>query len=270
MRLPLLACLLSLLMGCATTRQNRDNYRTASAPTAPPSAVVFVADGAGDSRDVSQKLSQVVAQTSAPLQIETFVWSRGYNRIVADQVDHDNHLIQGRKLAEQVIAYRQAHPDRRIYLVGQSAGSALVLSAAELLPPDSIDRIVLLSASVCTTYDLRPALRAARDGIDGYHSRKDRLVLGLGMRIVGTTEGGCHTAAGRVGFRPIVNNFTDAVLYSKLRQHPWDRTVRWSGHNGGHFGNHEPEFLRAFVLPLLDAGPRANAVSAASLRFPPR
>ena len=63
MRSLLLACLLSMPMGCATTHQNRDQYRAAAAsvPSAPPPAVVFVANGAGDSREVSQNLSQVVA-----------------------------------------------------------------------------------------------------------------------------------------------------------------------------------------------------------------
>jgi hypothetical protein len=37
----------------------------------------------------------------------------------------------------------------------------------------------------------------------------------------------------------------------KLRQHPWDPAVEWTGHSGGHYGNNEAAFLRAYVLPLL-------------------
>jgi hypothetical protein len=44
----------------------------------------------------------------------------------------------------------------------------------------------------------------------------------------------------------------DARLYEKLRQHPWDRSMGWTGNNGGHFESHLPEFLRCYVLPLLD------------------
>jgi pimeloyl-ACP methyl ester carboxylesterase len=250
----LLACFLSMLTGCATTQQSRDHYRVASTPIAPVSAVVFVANGAGDSRSASQNLSKVVAETSAPLQIETFVWSRGCKRIVADQVDHDNHLAQGRRLAGEVTAYRQAYPNRRICLLGQSAGGAVVLSAAELLPPNSISRIILLSPSVCTGYDLRSALQACHEGIDLFCSQTDRWVLGLAMRVVGTTEGDCRRAAGRLGFETIVNTPTDAALYARLRQHSWDPSVKWTGHNGGHFGNLEPKFLCAYVLPLLAGG----------------
>ncbi len=251
---PLLACVLLLLAGCVTAQQGRDQYRVASPPTpcaAAVAAVVFVANGAGDSRTASTNLSKVVAETSAPLQVETFVWSRGYKRTIADEVDHANHLAQGRRLAGEVLAYRHAYPERKIYLLGQSAGGAVVLSAAEVLPPNHIERIILLSPSVCTGHDLRPALTAACVGIDLFYSYKDRWVLGLGMRAFGTTEGDCRVAAGRVGFQAIVGNPTDAALYAKLRQHPWDPSLSWTGHDGGHFGNLEPSFLRTYVLPLL-------------------
>jgi len=254
----LLACVLSLplLMGCATTLQSQEPLRVAAAPPPTVSAVVFVANGAGDSRTASQNLADVVACTRSPLQIQTVHWTTGHRRIVADQVDQCNHLAQGRRLAEEVIAYRKANPDRRICLVGQSAGSAVILSAAELLPPDSIDRIVLLSPSVSTGRDLRPALAASREGIDHFYSKRDRWVLGLGMRIVGTTEGG-RLAAGRVGFRPILCDSTDAALYARLRQYPWDRSVAWTGNRGRHFGNMEHQFLCTYVLPMLDVPPPA-------------
>jgi pimeloyl-ACP methyl ester carboxylesterase len=248
---PSLACVLSLLTGCATAQQSPDHYRAAAAPTAFIAAVVFVANGAGDSRAASQNLSKVVAETAAPLQIETYVWSLGYKRVVADEVDHDNHMTQGRGLAGAVLAYRHAYPERRICLLGQSAGGIVALSAAEVLPPDSIDRIILLSPSVCTGHDLRPALAASREGIDLFYSEQDRWVLGLGMRIVGTTEEDCRVAAGRVGFIPIINNPTDAALYARLRQHPWDPSLKRTGHDGGHYGNLDPRFLRVYVLPLL-------------------
>src|SRR5205807_1552488 len=82
-----------------------------------------------------------------------------------------------------------------------SAGSAVCLAAAEALPPDSIERIILLSPSIASDYDLRPSLRSAREGIDVFCSRLDIWQLGLGVALVGTADGcrGCD-AAGRVGF----------------------------------------------------------------------
>jgi pimeloyl-ACP methyl ester carboxylesterase len=252
----LLACFFAILTGCATTQQRFDHHPILP-PSEPVSGVVFVANGAGDSRTASQNLSAIVPELS--LHVVTFAWSRYYKRVVADQVDHDNHLAQGRRLADEVTAYRLTHPFCRIYLLGQSAGGAVVLNAAQFLPPSSIDRMILLSPSVCSSYDLRPALQTCREGIDLFYSRKDCLVLGVGMRIFGTTERDCRVAAGRVGFKAIVCSPTDAVLYDRLRQHPWDRSVAWTGHHGGHHGNLEPRFLRAYVLPLLGGGCRNSA-----------
>jgi pimeloyl-ACP methyl ester carboxylesterase len=214
--------------------------------------VVFVANGSGDFRTVSTNLGRVVAEACVPLQVETVAWSLGYGRYLADHVDHANHLAQGYRLAGRVTAYHQAFPGHRVYLVGHSAGCAVVLAAAEVLPPDSVDRIILLAPSVCEAHDLRPALRAARAGLDSFNSSQDRVILGLGMRIVGTADGCCRTAAGQNGFTPWIVGPGDAALYGKLRQHPWDPVLAWSGHDGGHYGSNQPGFLRAYVLPLLE------------------
>ncbi len=244
------ACLLVTLSGCATAAQRYNERHPPIAPTVPPAAVAFVANGSGDFRTVTANLSQVVAEQRVPLQVETVTWSRGRGRYVIDHVDHANQLAAGQRLAGQVVAYRQAYPGRRVYLVGHSAGCAVALAAAEQLPPDSIDRVVLLAPSVCRSYDLRPALRAAR-GIDVFYSEEDRRVLGAGMWLVGTADRSCRTAAGQHGFRPVVEHPGDPALYARLRQHPWHAAVQWTGHDGGHYGSNQSAFLRAYVLPLL-------------------
>src|SRR5262249_21780151 len=107
--------------------------------------------------------------------------------------------------------------------------------------------------SVSTDYDVRPALRGAQEGMDVFYSRRDVFALGLGMALVGTSDGcrGCP-AAGRVGFRVQVETREDADLCAKLRQHPWERCqARW-GNRGFHSGSHRPRFLHAYVLPLLE------------------
>src|SRR5262245_44317435 len=248
MRKPLFACLLTVV-GCATAAP-RGSLPPAPAPTLPPTAVVFVANGSGDFRTVTKNLTDVVAETGLPLQIETVAWSHGFGRYVTDHIDHANHVAEGRRLAFQVAAYRQAYPGRKVYLIGHSAGCAVVLAATEQLPPDSIDRLILLAPSVGVSYDLRAALRGAR-AIDTFYSREDRWILGAGMWIVGTADREERTSAGRYGFTPVVECPGDGELYARLRQHPWDAAVRWSGHQGGHYGNNHAGFLRAYVLPLL-------------------
>jgi len=253
MRTLLLACSVPLLTGCCAVGSRPDLCRTIPPSEPNPVGVVFVANGSGDFHTVSTNLGRVVAETSTPLQVETVPWSHGFCRYVTDHLGHANHVQQGSRLAADVTEYRQAYPGRKVYLIGHSAGCAVVLAAAERLPTDSVDRLILLAPSVCVTYDLRPALRTARCGIDVFHSDKDSVILGLGTLIVGTADHRCRTAAGQYGFRPVIACPADAALYGKLRQHPWDPVVAWSGHGGGHYGSNQAGFLHAYVLPLLVA-----------------
>src|SRR5262249_29422397 len=147
-------------------------------------------------------LRSLVYQDCLPLHVHTLEWSHGYSRIFADHLDVEHSRAEGQKLAEQIVCYRRdlgtALP---VYIVAHSAGSMPTLAAAEFLPPDSVDRIILLAPSVSENYDLRPALRSARLGVDVFYSRADRAYLGLGMAIVGTADGQRAPASGRVGFR---------------------------------------------------------------------
>src|SRR5579862_203972 len=103
--------------------------------------VAFVCDGAGNYQITSKQLRGVVAATHAPLSIETFVWSHGYKKILPDQTDLQHARQKGQLLAEEVLHFHCQHPDVRIHLVGHSAGSMVVLSATEHLPPETLDTI---------------------------------------------------------------------------------------------------------------------------------
>jgi pimeloyl-ACP methyl ester carboxylesterase len=213
--------------------------------------VVFVADGAGGFHGTSDALRRVLAEEGVPLAVEAVDWSHGYGRIVADQTDVCHTRAEGLRLAGRIAAYRQACPHGAVYLVGHSAGSAVVLAAAELLPAGTVDRVVLMAASVSEDYDLRPALIAARDGIDNFASDHDDFYLGLGIAVFGTADRRWTAAAGRVGFRPVGCTPQDTALYQKLHEHPWQPCLAWTGNTGGHSGAYQPGYLRAFVLPLL-------------------
>src|SRR5205807_2637254 len=145
---------------------------------------------------------------------------------------------------------------------------AVVLAAAEALPPDSVDRIVLLAPAVSSAYDLRPALACARGGVDVFYSARDWAFLGLGVELLGTADGCPGDAAGRVGFCPAAAGRpgaaaggagccaaaagpADAALDARLRPPPWDPGRAWTGSRGGHSGCYQPVFPRPNVLPLL-------------------
>jgi pimeloyl-ACP methyl ester carboxylesterase len=247
-----LVCLSFLLaLGCATSRQ----------PVPPcgcniPNAdLVFVADGSGDYRTTSRVLCEAVNACGVPLRVETFVWSHGYGRVLVDHLDHCNHIEEGRRLASLVVAAKQNCPERNVYLVSHSSGAAVALAAAEAAPPSYIERIVLLAPAISHDYDLRPALRSVRQGIEAFVSRRDIGALVFATGIVGTADRERTAAAGRVGFTPILACPGDETLYAKLRIHPWDPSVAWTGNRGSHYGTLEPGYMRTYILPLLCRAP---------------
>jgi pimeloyl-ACP methyl ester carboxylesterase len=218
--------------------------------------VVFVADGSGNLHSTFDNLKQVVADTGLPVHVVAVGWSHGNGRIFSDLHGRENQHTKGRCLAADITNYRAAHPGHRICLVGHSAGAAVVLAAAEALPPGAVDRIVLLAPAVSPAYDLRPALACSCEGIDCFHSHRD--TISWLLAVVGTADGSWACSAGRGGFRPAPHTAEDTLLYQRLRQHAWRREGSEAGHHGGHFGWTRCAFLRASVLPLL-LGPACGA-----------
>jgi hypothetical protein len=243
--------LLPLLSGCAAAPPRVECY----APPVAARGVVFVIDGAGGPGNAGRSLSAAVAEAGLPLGVRVFHWGHGWGLGLADVLDVGHSRRQGARLAEEVRRCQAARPDLPVSLVAYSAGTAVALAAAERLPPDSLACVVLLAPAVSAGYDLRPALVRARGGIDVFTSERDRFWLGVGTAVVGTADGRADAAAGRVGFRPPALCPAEAALAGRLRQHPWDPCVAWTGHEGGHAGSLRLGYLRAYVLPLL-APPR--------------
>jgi pimeloyl-ACP methyl ester carboxylesterase len=251
-RLPLLLALLCLPVapGCASWRQGPlVDYRPPFGPDA--HAIVYVADGAGNFRAMSSALRKAVVAEKLPLYVKTFEWSHGYGRVLADQVDHGHVRSEGQRLADLIRARRQAYPESPIYLVAHSAGSGVVLAAAERLPPGQVDRIILLAPSVPSDYDLRPALHAVKDELDVFCSIRDNSYLRMSDLVTSLFQCKWCAAAGCHGFQSLNETPDDVACYAKLRQYPWEPRLAWTGHEGGHFGCYQQGYLRAFVLPLL-------------------
>src|SRR5262249_20780314 len=137
----------------------------------------------------------------APLHVRTFAWGHWRGLGLADAADAAHASRQGAILACEVRRRVAERPSRPVSLVGYSAGCAVVLAAAEHLPPDTLDRIVLLAPAVSPCHDLRAALLSARRGVDAFTSERDWLVLGVGTTLAGTPDGGRGPSAGQTGFR---------------------------------------------------------------------
>jgi hypothetical protein len=250
---------LSLLTGCRAGPARVVAYQ----PPTPPQSIVLVADGAGGESEAAAALAAAARETGTPLLVRTFDWTHGRGRGVADMTDGDHARDQGSRLAALVNWYRSSCPNTPVYLLAYSAGAHVALEATRCLEPNSLERMVLLAPAVAADYDLGPALAAARQGIDVFSSERDRIVLGLGTRVVGTADGKRGVPpAGRVGFDAPAA--ADACLAQRLRQHPWDPSIAWTGNTGRHAGSMTPSYFRAFVLPLFFTSPPSRRQPIAS------
>lgn len=219
---------------------------------------VIVVDGAGDYRACSHTIRATAEQDGLPCEVVTFVWSHGYLRNIVDHTDFEHTQTRGAQLTQLIQSHKLQHPDAPISLVGHSAGSAVVLAATEVLPPGTIDHVILLAPSISEDYDIQPALARVNRGVELFVSADDWIWLGVLVRLFGTTDDPLATrAAGQYGFHLPEHVAMDAASgnasspYAKLHVHQWCRKDAKCGHNGGHFGCYQPGFLRERVFPII-------------------
>ena len=206
-------------------------------PTRDTRPLVWVLDGAGDLKGCSNAMAAGSTAAGNPVEVTVFPWSHGYRRLLMDQVGTTHAREQGARLAAAILERKAREPDRRIVVIGHSAGCAVALAAGDVLPMDAIDRFVLLAPSVSTGYDIRPSLWSAKEGMDVFCSKKDWVALGFVMHMVGTTDNfWSGSAAGRWGFKPKKTALAEQES-ARLRQH-FDARTWPDRHTGGHHGTH--------------------------------
>lgn len=226
--------------------------RADDTPPEGPRGVLFVAGGVGGWEVLETVTQKTLDKKGIPLEVRPFYWSHGKGRTFRDLKDTAHLLRKAADLAMEVRQVREAEPDRPVYLMGKSGGAGLVLAAAEMLPPASLERILLLSPAVAPTYDLRPALLATRGQIVSFHSCMDWLVLGLGTTTFGTIDRRHATGAGFSGFvRPADCTEEEIALYDRLIQIAWNPRMLVHGYTGGHISTSFPGFVAAEVTPWL-------------------
>lgn len=256
----LVPSLIVLVVGCAGTRQQAVMQHAPGG--CPPQAIVMVVDGAGGGQHTTSAFRNAINEAGLPWRVERLQWTHGSRRYFADHTDQVNTARAGECLALTILHYRQTYPNATLYVVGHSAGTAVVVEGMMRLPPDTVDQVLLLAPTVSATYDIRPTLRAARGGVDVFCSRRDMVNVGVAM--IGTADRRWFEGvAGREGFTGAPACPGDAALYLRLRHHPWSPEQSRIGHNGGHYGSYDGTFLKMVVLPMMASHLRAVPVCTA-------
>ena len=214
--------------------------------------VVFVVGGVGGVDCLGPAAQWILPRSGVPHQVCNFAWTHGWGQVFKDLQDVRYLQAQADELIMQIRFIKEKDPERPVYLIGKSGGAGLVLTAAGQLPPGTLERIILLSAAVSPTYDLRPALRATQEEIVSFYSPHDWLVLGLGTSQFGTVDRVYGPSAGWTGFVvPAQLSREDQALYDRLEQIPWRPSMILEGNWGMHLGTSMPGFVGKEVAPWL-------------------
>jgi pimeloyl-ACP methyl ester carboxylesterase len=214
--------------------------------------VVFVVGGVGGWDILGPASHWELPRVGIHHEIRDFVWTHGFGQPFKDLQDRHHLMRKAEDLAEEVRKVKKLDPQRPVYLIGRSGGAGLVLAAAEQLPPDTLERIILLSAAVSPHYDLRPALRATWGEIVSYFSDNDQFVLNWGTTHFGTIDRVYGPSAGLHGFViPIKLSNEDRLHYRRLIQIPWSSAMILEGHFGAHTGTSLPSFVGYEIAPWL-------------------
>jgi pimeloyl-ACP methyl ester carboxylesterase len=216
-----------------------------------PKPIVYLVDGIGGISLLIPSAKIAFPLAGVHYEQREFYWQHGKGRLLRDLQDEHHLLNKSAELAQEIRQLRQCEPNRRVYLIGHSAGTAVAVHAAEQLPPASIERIILLSSALSPTYDLTGALRATRREIVAYNSSCD-CVLDYFTCLFGTADRVYGPSAGLNGFvRPPCLDDEGKRCYERLVQIPWtiDKVFHLQG--GLHHSTTMPLFLARRVAPWL-------------------
>ena len=221
--------------------------------------VVFLVSGIGGISPLVPAAKVALPLAGVKHELREFSWQHGKGRHLRDLQDTPHLHEKAEDLAKEIRELHEREPNRRIYLVGHSAGTAIVIHAAEMLPPQSVERIILLSSAMSPSYNLSAALRATRGEIVSFYSQLDRMLLGWGTSQFGTTDRIYGPGAGLSGFKtPADLDDEGKRLYERLVQVPWtlERTLEFQ--SGGHHSTTTPWFLGRQVAPWLRDPPLSS------------
>ncbi|MFB3893013.1 MAG: alpha/beta fold hydrolase [Phycisphaerae bacterium] len=217
--------------------------------------LVVVFPGIEGRSSFNESICRGLSDAGVQYAIELYDWtSRGgpIGPLINERAESRNRR-KAREIADHVVQYRQAYPNRPVYLVGQSGGGAIAAWVAESLPPGQrVDGIVMLAASLSPDYMIDTALAKSRQGIVSFYSPKDWFLLGMGTTMVGTMDGEHSSSAGRTGFN-VPRGSSRPSVYNRLYQIPWTSSMSSAGNTGTHLSSGSELFVAEYVAPFIRA-----------------
>jgi len=216
------------LIGAALMALSSCNVWAPPAPAADAleRGLLVMYPGAFNSDIELSQFYQAFETAKIPYAVEIKVWGTTERQILDPYGAYAELRATALSESERITAYRRAHPDVPIILLGYSAGAATALIAAENLPDDvEISRVIMLSPSVSRGYDVTGMLNHTKYGAVAYSSGQDWFV-NFAMNVIGNNDLVWGDTAATFGF-----DSTD----ERLIQFRWEPSMLLYANAGGHW-----------------------------------
>ncbi len=213
----------------------------------PNGAIVYYLDGAGWYSGAGS-VAQGLRDAGFKGHFKNYSWSAFLGPA------HD-HLVTAkskqvsRGLAKEIAATIRRSPENKVYVMGLSAGTAVILAALEQLPDDvQVEDVVLFSPSVSSRHDLRRAMQRVRRNLYATCSRNDGILPGL----VINADGVGGRPAGISGFvLPPGQAARATKSYRRVINLPWRPAYIGYDWTGGHAAVTQSRFVESVIAPRI-------------------
>lgn len=237
-----------ILAAAAAWGCNSQPYMTAARQEL---GLVIVLSGIEGRSVLTDDIARGLNKGGVEYAITVHPWTSDWGGPLYNLRAQERNRRQAEKLAARIEEYQMDHPDRPVFLVGHSGGSAIAVWTAESLSPSrQVEGIVLIAPALSPAYPLDMALVHSRRGIVNFYSELDML-LGVGTAVAGTMDGRYTSSAGAVGFRSSPGE--EGMAYENLFEIGWRREMALTGNIGGHLSSTTTYFVSTYVAPLITA-----------------
>ena len=219
--------------------------------------VLFLVDGVGRFQAGALMTRRALREMNSDIGTILYDWQTPIiGEVLSDLMWYRRNRLMGARLGRKLLTFRRRHPEARIHILAFSGGAGIAIFGLEALRRRRlIETLILACPAMSSAYNFAPALRTVRRCY-ALASHRDRVILGLGTRIFGTTDRKHESAGGRVGFRiPPDAADEDVETYARMKEIRWTPALKKLGHPGGHTGWASAKLLRLHLLPLLNGRP---------------
>jgi pimeloyl-ACP methyl ester carboxylesterase len=237
----------------ADSTASRWDCGTVTDATASTHGRVLIMPGVGNTQFHLAGFVERLRQQLPNFEVEVRPWGAPFRMIENLQAEERNFSTAA-EVAADLAAWRRAHPDEKLYVVGYSGGGGMVTLVTSALPDGvAIDRLILVAPAISPDYPLEErVLPHVNEFVANFASALD-LQVGWGTRAFGTIDRKNTVSAGAVGFE---------LADPKLLQHIWSADDIPFGHLGNHLSYLNGRWQRAKLLPALDPSLSLDQVRA--------